>query len=223
MTARTTGKKSPRATVSGRPGRSGKNPGTSSAPAPGRTPGSSSGTSSAASSGKGQGTSSGRAPGRAPGKAPRKAGAGAKGRERPAAQGRGWAGRLVPAGASALTQHVKVLFAVLIWLTLLRQQASLIADWRLYYAQALVAVFALVVGTLVVVYMYPPRTARWRTVAWTFMVSSFSGALAFAALGGRAGLLGALLGGALVLWARAEERGRRAVRRLRRARPSRRT
>lgn len=122
----------------------------------------------------------------------------------------------MPTGFRGVMQHVKTLFAVMIWMTLLRQQASLLADWQLYYAQALVAVFALVVATLMVIYMYPPRTARWRTVAWSFVVSSMCGALCFAALGGRSGLLGALLGGGLVLWARADESGRRAVRRLRR-------
>lgn len=125
--------------------------------------------------------------------------------------------RLMPSGSFRGMEHVKVLFAFLIWFTLVRQQALLMVDWQLYYAQALVATAALAVGSLMVVYMYPPRTARWRTVAWTFLASSMSGALVYAALGGRAGLLGALLGGALVLWARAEERGRRAVRRVRRS------
>ncbi|MFH8802176.1 hypothetical protein ACH4F6_21640 [Streptomyces sp. NPDC017936] len=131
--------------------------------------------------------------------------------------GRRW-GRTASAGSLRVMAHLKVLFSFLIWVTLIRQQASLMVDWRLYYAQALVACAALAVGSVMVVYMYPPRTARWRTVAWAFLASSLSGALVYAALGGRAGLLGALFGGALVLWARAEERGRRAVRRVRQAR-----
>ncbi|GHE07341.1 hypothetical protein [Streptomyces alanosinicus] len=147
-----------------------------------------------------------------------KAGGPSRSRASGSAQGRQKDGRPQPTAHSGFMQHVKVLFAFMIWMTLLRQQASLIAVWQLYYAQALVAVFALVVATLVVIYMYPPRTARWRTIAWTFLASSLTGALAFAALGGRFGLLGALLGGALVLWARAEENGRRVVRRLRQKR-----
>ncbi|MFB0626826.1 hypothetical protein [Streptomyces sp. AB3(2024)] len=119
----------------------------------------------------------------------------------------GWAGR-IPA-------HLKVAFVFLIWISLVREQSSLIVDWRLYYAQALVASSALAVMSVIVVYLHPPRTARWRTVAWAFLASSAGGALAYAALGGRAGLLGALLCGALVLWARGEERGRRTYRRLR--------
>ncbi|GGN67319.1 hypothetical protein GCM10011579_039720 [Streptomyces albiflavescens] len=128
-------------------------------------------------------------------------------------------GKHVSPSATAALGHLKVLFAFLVWMALVRQQASVIVNWQQYYAQALVATAALALGSVMVVYLYPPRTARWRTVAWTFVASSFGGALVYAALGGRAGLLGALLSGALVLWARAEEHGRRAVRRLRARRP----
>ncbi|MGW0704883.1 hypothetical protein ACWD4G_02720 [Streptomyces sp. NPDC002643] len=124
-------------------------------------------------------------------------------------------------GPFRLFEHLKVLFAFLIWMTLVRQQSGIITDWRLYYAQALVATAALAVGSVVVVYSFPPRTARWRTLAWTFLLSTIGGTLVYAALGGRAGLLGALASGALVLWARSEERGRRAVRRLRERRAGR--
>ncbi|MFI1648643.1 hypothetical protein ACH4XT_17120 [Streptomyces avidinii] len=124
---------------------------------------------------------------------------------RPAASGR--AGRML--------SHVKVAFAFLVWISLVREQASLVVDWRLYYAQALVATCATAVMSVMVVYLHPPRTARWRTVVWAFLASSVGGALVYAAFGGRAGLLGTLLFGGLVLWARGEERGRRAYRRLR--------
>ncbi|MDA5282538.1 hypothetical protein [Streptomyces sp. Isolate_45] len=117
--------------------------------------------------------------------------------------------------AGQLLSHLKVAFAFLIWISLVREQASLIVDWRLYYSQALVATCAVAVMSVMVVYLHPPRTERWRTVVWAFLASSVGGALAYAALGGRAGLLGTLLCGALVLWARGEERGRRAYRRLR--------
>ncbi|MFE9098017.1 hypothetical protein [Streptomyces sp. NPDC007264] len=120
-----------------------------------------------------------------------------------------------PSGAAKVLEHLKVAFAFLVWIALVRQQASAIVNWQMYYAHALVATAALAVGSVVVVYTYPPRTARWRTIVWTFFASSAGGALVYAALGGRAGLFGALLSGAVVLWARAEERGRRAVRRLR--------
>lgn len=123
---------------------------------------------------------------------------------------RGW----VPPGTGAVLEHLKVGFVFLAWLMLVRQQASVIVDWRLYYAQALVATAALALGSVIAVYVYPPRTARWRTVAWTYLASSAGGALAFALLGGRAGLLAALFVGALVLWARGEENGRRTLRAL---------
>ncbi|WP_159039713.1 hypothetical protein [Streptomyces sp. TP-A0356] len=126
--------------------------------------------------------------------------------------------RPVSPAAAKVLEHVKVLFAFLVWISLVRQQASAIVNWQLYYAHALVATGALAVGSVVVVYTYPPRTPRWRTIVWTFFASSAGGALVYAALGGRAGLLGALLSGALLLWARGEEHGRRAVRRLRQRR-----
>ena len=123
--------------------------------------------------------------------------------------------RPVPPGGARVLEHVKVVFAFLVWIILVRQQASAIVNWQLYFAQALVATFALACGSVIVVYAYPPRTARWRTLVWTYVASSAGGALLYVTLGGRAGLLGALLSGALVLWARGEERGRRTVRRLR--------
>ncbi|MCX4763811.1 hypothetical protein OG562_23150 [Streptomyces sp. NBC_01275] len=166
--------------------------------------------------GAGTGTGSAGKPGRAAGKPGRAAVKGASGKDAPSARG-GLLGRWRARSGltSPLFEHLKVLFAFLIWMTLVRQQAEVIADWWLYYAQAIVAVGALAFGSVVVVYAFPPRTARWRTLAWTFLASTVGGTLTYAVLGGRAGLLGALICGALVLWARAEENARRAVRRLR--------
>ncbi|KIX79457.1 hypothetical protein SF23_00065 [Streptomyces sp. MBRL 10] len=127
-----------------------------------------------------------------------------------------FAGPVAQSWAVPFLAHLKVAFAFLIWVSLVREQASLIVDWRLYYAQALVATCALAVMSVMAVYLHPPRTARWRTVVWSFVASSVGGALAYAALGGRAGLLATLTCGAAVLWARGEERGRRLYRRLRR-------
>ncbi|GAA4684526.1 hypothetical protein GCM10023347_44560 [Streptomyces chumphonensis] len=114
-----------------------------------------------------------------------------------------------------LGAHLKVACAFVAWIALLREQARLLAAWPQYSAQTLVAAAGIAVCALVAVHLYPPRTARWRTLAWTFLASTVVGALAEAALGGRAGLAGALLAAAAVLWARGEERGRRAVRHLR--------
>ncbi|MFD7712221.1 hypothetical protein ACFV6E_38890 [Streptomyces sp. NPDC059785] len=191
------GKSSPGSDSSGKgAGRSGPSP---SKKAPG-------------TSGSGPSKKPGGKPGGKPGA---KEKAGAKAGAAPAPR---WS-RLIPSrGSLRFLEHVKVLFAFLVWVTLIRQQSALIVNWQLYYAQALVATAALAVGSVMVVYMYPPRTARWRTVAWAFLFSSLTGALLYAALGGRAGLLGALAGGALVLWARGAERGRRAFRRMRQAR-----
>ncbi|WP_340560109.1 hypothetical protein [Streptomyces sp. GSL17-111] len=115
----------------------------------------------------------------------------------------------------SLGAHLKVACAFVAWIALLREQARLLGEWPQYYAQALVASAGIAVCALLAVHLYPPRTARWRTLAWTFLASTVVGALAEAGLGGRAGLAGALLAAAVVLWARGEERGRRAVRHLR--------
>lgn len=113
--------------------------------------------------------------------------------------------------------HVKVLFAFACWVGALRQQAFLLADWRFYYAQSLTALGALALASVFVVYLYPPRTARWRTLVWVFFGVSLAGALMAVAVGGRAGIATALVTGAAILWGRSEELARRTVRRLRKA------
>ncbi len=120
-----------------------------------------------------------------------------------------------PSSPHGPVSHVKVALATVSWIALIREQAFLMADWRLYYYQALVASAGLLVCTLVAVYLYRPRTARWRTITWTFLVSSAGGLLVYTVFGGRAGLLGSLITGGLVIWARGAERGRRTIRRFR--------
>ncbi|GGO98063.1 hypothetical protein [Wenjunlia tyrosinilytica] len=121
---------------------------------------------------------------------------------------------------SLVMPHVKVALVLGLWLAMLRQQALPLADFPRFYAQALVASASLALCAAVAVYLYPPLTPRWRTIMWTLVVSTVVGTAMHAAVGGRFGLLAALLSGGAVLAARCNGTARTAVRHLRERRRS---
>ncbi|OIV37990.1 hypothetical protein BIV57_08110 [Mangrovactinospora gilvigrisea] len=117
-----------------------------------------------------------------------------------------------PSLRARVLPHLKVVLVVVFWLVVMVQQSTLITNVQEYFTQVFTALGALLVCGVLAVYLYPPRTARWRTLAWEYLASSVAGAFGYALFGGHAGVIAALAAGALVVVLRCNQLGRRGIR-----------
>jgi hypothetical protein len=105
---------------------------------------------------------------------------------------------------------LRTLVAVVLWLGLMSLYIGLVAPFMAYGA-ALTMGVGLACFTGIAVHLWPPRTAPWRTVAWTAFLSASAGAQLLLFDAGRLALTGAMLAGFAVVLLRINSNGRRIV------------
>lgn len=105
----------------------------------------------------------------------------------------------------------KTFLAVLAWTVLGGVHVIVVAPYVSYvYAQG--ALFGMAVSSAILLHLWPPRTAPWRTLFWMFWLTGIVGSTLLMLGAGRMALTGATIAGFGFLLLRMNENGRKLAR-----------
>lgn len=83
--------------------------------------------------------------------------------------------RLRAAAGLLFPQVVRTILAASLWLGLTNIYVGLISPYSVYFSAQTMTV-GLIISSAVVLHLWPPRTAPWRTLAWTAFLTASLGA-----------------------------------------------